>query len=48
VVKGAAAVGPTGVAGWAGAAAASGVPHAWQNLLLSGFWVPHRAQTSAI
>jgi hypothetical protein len=30
------------------AATASGVPHAWQNWLPSGFWVPHLAQVTAI
>ncbi len=42
--------GPTGggPTGSLGATAASGVPHAWQNELPSGFCVPHRAQVSAI
>jgi hypothetical protein len=35
-VNGEAAVAPTGTAG-GGAAAASGVPQAWQNLFVSGF-----------
>jgi hypothetical protein len=36
--------GPTGLA----TTAASGVPHAWQNELPSGFCVPHREHVSAI
>jgi len=46
-VKGDAGVAPTGIAG-AGGGALSGVPHARQKVLPSGFWVPQRGQASAI
>src|ERR1700737_2805366 len=39
---------PGGGVATATAAALSGVPHAWQNALPSGFWAPQRAQVSAI